>query len=323
MPTVTVAGLNLTFKVERDQTIVEAAADQGIPIPFSCHSGTCGTCKARLISGSVTMLEDYSRFTLTDAERAKGLFLPCCAIPETDCTLASLQSGPIPSRRLDCTVSDIVDATHDIKIVKVRPTEAVRFLAGQDAELSFGSLPGRFYSMASRPGDRELEFHIRRVPGGKVSGYVHASLSRGSRVILTVPMGTSYLRPAHKGPILAVAGGSGLAPIKSIIDELAPSQQRPPIYLYFGVRSERDLYLSDYLRVLADAGTITYVPVLSEPGGNSSFRIGFLADAIGADFDRLDGFTAYLAGPPVMIETCRRVILSRGVKEDAFHADAF
>lgn len=323
MPSVSVPQLSLRFDVEDDQTIVEAAEAQGVPIPFSCHSGTCGTCKARLLGGSVTMLEHYSRFTLTDAERAEGLILPCCALPQTDCEIGLVQSGPIPARSTEAVVAGIRDATHDIKVVQLKPKALIRFLAGQYAELRFDALPARCYSMANRPGEELLEFHIRLVPGGEVTRYVHDRLSVGETVVVNAPMGTSHLRTGRSGPILAVAGGSGLGPIKSIVDELVARGVSRKIYVYFGARGERDLYYHEHFQQLAERNAIVFVPVLSEVVGETSFRRGFLADALASDFGTLTEWEAYLAGPPIMVETCRQALLGKQLSEEHFHADAF
>ena len=129
------------------------------------------------------------------------------------------------------------------------------FLAGQYADLTFAGLPARSYSMANKPGDALLEFHVRRA--GQVSQHIHAAVKPGDRVTVNAPVGTSYLRDEHIGPVLAIAGGSGLGPIKSIIDTLLSRQSPPPIYFYFGVRAELDLYYADYFRDLAARGLLS------------------------------------------------------------------
>jgi CDP-4-dehydro-6-deoxyglucose reductase/ferredoxin-NAD(P)+ reductase (naphthalene dioxygenase ferredoxin-specific) len=321
--TVTVPQLKARFEVGDDETIVEAATAQGVPFPFSCHSGTCGTCKSRLVSGDVTMLDHYSKFTLTDKERESGLILACCAIPQSDCEVAPVPQSPIPARKLTCTVAALRDATHDIKILEVEPPGGVplRFLAGQYADLTFGGLPARSYSMASKPGDSLLEFHVRRT--GQVSQHIHSSVKPGDKVTINAPIGTSYLRDEHKGPVLAVAGGSGLGPIKSILDTIVSRPSPPPIHFYFGVRDGRDLYYADHFRDLEAKGLLSFVPVLSEPAGATTARTGFLADAIKSDFGTLGGFKAYLAGPPIMVETCLAAITASGLDLTDCHADAF
>jgi NAD(P)H-flavin reductase/ferredoxin len=321
--TVIVPPLKARFEVGDDETIVEAATAQGIPYPFSCHSGTCGTCKSRLVHGDVMLLDHYSKFTLTEKERESGLILACCAIPKSDCEVAPLPQSPIPARKLNCTVTAVRDATHDIKILEIEPPgEApLRFLAGQYADLTFAGLPARSYSMASKPGDLLLEFHVRRT--GQVSQHIHTSVKPGDRVTINAPIGTSYLRDDHKGSVLAIAGGSGLGPIKSIIDTLLMRPSPPPIHFYFGVRAERDLYYADYFQNLAAQGLLSFIPVLSEPPESTTMRSGFLADALKADLTTLGGFKAYLAGPPIMVETCLAVITANGLDLTDCHADAF
>jgi CDP-4-dehydro-6-deoxyglucose reductase/ferredoxin-NAD(P)+ reductase (naphthalene dioxygenase ferredoxin-specific) len=175
--------------------------------------------------------------------------------------------------------------------------------------------------MASKPGDLLLQFHVRRT--GLVSQHIHQSVKPGDRVTINAPIGTSYLRDDHKGPILAVAGGSGLGPIKSIIDTLLTRAAPPPIHFYFGVRAERDLYCADEFRELAAQGLLSFIPVLSESLGGATMRSGFLADAIKADLTALSGFKAYLAGPPIMVETCLAAITAAGLDLTDCHADAF
>lgn len=315
-----------TFEAEADETIVEAASRQGIAFPFSCHSGTCGTCKSLLKQGEVQFL-DYSRFTLTDDERAAGRILACCTIPQSDCALELLKDiNPIPAKRIRCKVSAIEDATHDIKIVKLSPLggSPIRFLAGQFADLTFPGLPPRSYSIASRPGQLVLEFHIRLKPEGRVSPYVHDSLLVDQVVEFNGPLGTSYLREDLSEHIIALAGGSGLGPIKSIVDTLIARKAKVPISVYFGVRDERDLYYSSHFEEHARLfQNIVFIPVLSEPAQATSRRTGFLSDVVSADFTSVAGFKAYLAGPPAMIDTCHAVLKKLGLREGDFHADAF
>ncbi|MCW5773845.1 MAG: oxidoreductase, partial [Rhodospirillaceae bacterium] len=208
------------------------------------------------------------------------------------------------------------------------------FSAGQYAQVIFGPaagegrLPPRDFSMASRPGDDVLEFHIRLVPGGAVTPYVAEKLRPGETVRVVGPYGNAFYRSRHTGPILALAGGSGLAPIKSTVEEALATGARQPIHLYFGVRAERDLYLLDHFAALAARHpNLKFVPVLSEPDGPTTRRTGYLSEAVGKDFAAaeggLDGFKAYLAGPPIMVETSTLVLKHLGLARQNCHADAF
>jgi len=193
----------------------------------------------------------------------------------------------------------------------------------------FGDLPPRDYSMANLPpdgnaGDGEIEFHIRAVTGGGVSTFVQNDLKVGDDVRVVGPYGISYLRAKHTGPIVALAGGSGLAPVKSIVESALAAGAEQPIHMYFGVRAEQDVYLEDHFQDLAAKhDNFTFEIVLSEPDGDTERRTGFLVDIVGDDFTDLDGAKAYLAGPPIMVETCAGKLKDISVRNEDCHADAF
>jgi CDP-4-dehydro-6-deoxyglucose reductase/ferredoxin-NAD(P)+ reductase (naphthalene dioxygenase ferredoxin-specific) len=310
------------------QTILEAALKQGLDYPCGCRSGNCGACKSTLFSGEVEM-SPYSEFALTEEEKAGGLILACRAVPWSDCEVAYLEPDEVAvhlQRKLVCSVIGLEDATHDIKIVRLRVDRGgpFGFSAGQYAQVTFPGQPPRDYSMANRPDEEVLEFHIRHVGGGRVSKFVAETLALGDTVEVEGPYGIAQLRENHTGPIVALAGGSGLAPVMSIIETALAKGMGQDMHLYFGVRDERDIYLEDHFRLLAaNHPNLNFVPVLSEPSGSTSRRIGFLADVVRADFADLDGAKAYLAGPPVMVETCVAALEQLGVGRENCHADAF
>jgi naphthalene 1,2-dioxygenase ferredoxin reductase component len=316
------------IKVETGATILDSALDAGVNYPFGCQSGNCGACKSVLLSGEVQM-SPYSDFALTDEEKAAGLILACRAVPWSDCEVAWLEADEVvlhPRRILDCTVEALEDATHDIKRLRLRIDGGgpFTFSAGQYAAVTFAGQKTRDYSMANTPDDKAVEFHIRRAKDGKTSSFVATELKVGDKVRVEGPLGASYLRDTHKGPILAIAGGSGLAPIKSIIETALAKGMAQHIYFYFGVRDERDLYLEDHFAGLAAKHkNFHFIPVLSEPSAAGKRRTGFVHDAVKADFDDVDGCKAYLAGPPVMVEAATKMLEGRGMKRSDIHADAF
>ena len=314
--------------VEMGDTILQTALRAGLQYPHGCQSGNCGACKSRLYGGEVEM-SPYSEFALTDAEKDSGLILACRSVPWSDCEVAYLDQDEVvahPLRKLTCTVREIDHMTHDIVRVRlsIEAGGPFDFTAGQYAEVSFGELPARDYSMANRPGDDFLEFHIREIPDGAVSGYANTQLKVGDAVSVDGPHGISYYRATHTGPIVALAGGSGLAPIKSIVEEALALGAEQPIDMYFGVRDERDIYLEDHFRdLVARHANLSFTPVLSEPSGPTARRSGYLADVVAADFADLDGSKVYLAGPPIMVETCVERVRERGTGDEDCHADAF
>ena len=317
-----------SLEVREGQTILDAALAAGIPYPHGCRSGRCGSCKSRLIEGEVELLQ-HSRFALTEEEKADGLILACRAMPQTDAAVAWLGSDDDDSvetpRRLDAIVTGLDDLTHDIKLVRIAPADGspLLFTAGQYAQVGFDGAPARSYSMANRHGDDSLEFHIRRVPGGVTSEHVHFGLKTGDRVALEFPLGSSYLRQHHSGPILCIAGGSGLAPIKSIVETALAHGMKQPIHVYFGARGARDLYLVEHFESLADRhNNLSFTAVLSDTQV-APHRHGFVTDAVAEDLADFDGWKAYVAGPPPMVDAAMAMAFARGLRPEDMHADVF
>jgi CDP-4-dehydro-6-deoxyglucose reductase/ferredoxin-NAD(P)+ reductase (naphthalene dioxygenase ferredoxin-specific) len=325
---VSVRQLPAPLQVESGQTILDAALSAGYDYPCGCQSGNCGACKSVLLSGEVEMAP-YSEFALTDAEKASGLVLACRSVPWSDVEIAWLEPDEVAAhalRKMTCRVIAIDPMTHDIRRVRLEIVAGgpFSFSAGQYAEVLFDGLPRRDFSMANAPDDSVLEFHVRAMAGGSVSQYVQHQLKVGDSVRVEGPRGIAYLREKHTGPIVALAGGSGLAPIKSIVERCVAVGLKQPISLYFGVRDECDLYLErDFQQIAARTPNITFTPVLSEPSGPTHRRTGLLADVVAQDFKNLDGVKAYLAGPPIMVETCVAAIAKLGGRKEDCHADAF
>lgn len=315
--------------VTAGRTVLDAALEQGIAYPHGCRSGRCGSCKTRLIDGEVDLLP-HTPFALTPEERQLGLILACRAQPKTDAAVAWLgreeDRADHPVETFQAHVIVLDDATHDIKRVKLLSEGGapLSFSAGQYAQLSFPGAPTRDYSMANRPGERELEFHIRRIPNGAASEHVARRLGVGDKVTVRGPFGSSFLRHRHTGPILAIAGGSGMAPIKSIVETALNHGFRQPIHLYFGVRQERDLYLVDHFEALRERHpNLTFVPVLSQFEHSAPYRSGTVSQAIAEDLQDLGGWQTYMAGPPAMTHTAMPVLLERGLRPEDVYVDVF
>jgi CDP-4-dehydro-6-deoxyglucose reductase/ferredoxin-NAD(P)+ reductase (naphthalene dioxygenase ferredoxin-specific) len=229
-------------------------------------------------------------------------------------------------QRLTCRVVALEPASRDIRILRLALPKGARFdfRAGQYAALGFGELPARDFSMASRPGEAPLEFHVQQMNQEGASGYVASRLAPGEAVSLEGPYGEAWLRSEHEGPILAVAGGSGLAPIKSIIETALALGVGQPIHLYFGAAEEDGLYLAAHFEALARRHpNLRFVPVLSAPQGDTRRRRGLVTEAIAEDFPDLTGFKVYLAGPTAMAEAALALLRERALPEADIHADPF
>ena len=327
MPTIKVQQWSTPVPSTRG-SILDAALAAGVPYPHNCRSGECGSCKSRLISGDV-MMDGCAPEALTPEERATGLILACRSRPRGDVEVEWLQGASVtdiahPVRRVDTHVVHVEQATHDITRLQLAVRGApLAFSAGQYAQLSFGDCPARSYSMANRPDDPTLEFHVRHVPEGITSTYVAKQLQPGERVRLQGPFGTAFLREPITRPLVLIAGGSGLAPMKSILLAALDRQCDRPIHLYHGVREARDLYDAEFIEELSGRHGFAYVPVLSADAGNSGCRTGFVHEVVSHDFQTLAGYDVYMAGPPPMVDAATAVAVELGVDRENVRADAF
>ena len=324
---ITLEGHAEPVPVEAGDTILASLLRAGVPFPFSCQAGNCGTCKCELVSGDVLELE-HSEHALAPEERAKGIVLACRTQVWDDTVVRRIDAEELvlhPSRIMRCRVLELEDLTHDIKGVRLAIEAGGPFVfsAGQYAQVEFASGLSRHYSMASTPQEAELAFHIRHMPGGRTSAHVATQLKVGDKVKVSGPLGVAYLRENHAGPALLVAGGSGLAPIQSILRTMLERGHGAPVTLYFGVRSERDLYHEALLKSLvARHPNFSYHVVLSEQKGAAGRRHGLVHQALELPA-ATDALMAYLAGPPVMVEAATALLATRGLMPRQIHADAF
>jgi CDP-4-dehydro-6-deoxyglucose reductase/ferredoxin-NAD(P)+ reductase (naphthalene dioxygenase ferredoxin-specific) len=318
--------VSTTIQVDRDATILDSALAAGVAYPHGCRIGRCGACKSRLVSGDAELLK-HTPFALTAQERAAGMILACRAQPRSNCSVAWLTSDEAdrPVREFTAIVRAIKQETHDIINVAVALEGdcGFDFAAGQYAELTFDGCPPRPYSMANRAGAPELEFHIRRLPGGVVSNHAASMVRRGDRLRVLGPFGRAHLRLRDPKPIVALAGGSGLGPITSIVETAVAEGFRQPIRIYFGARAERDIYAEErYAALVARHPNVSFEAILSSEL-TSRRRTGLVANVATADIANFRGWKAYLAGPPAMVEAASELLIAKGMAADDVHADAF
>ncbi|WP_292593585.1 2Fe-2S iron-sulfur cluster-binding protein [Mesorhizobium sp.] len=314
--------------VEDRETILEAVLREGLDYPFDCRSGVCGECKCALVSGSIEM-SPYLDVALEEDERLQGFILGCRSTLRSDCEIALLDrdEDPTPAyRKAAALVLSVDRVTHDIAIVKLETTDGkpFEFAPGQYADVRFAGYPSRSYSFANIPGSSLLEFHVRSTPGGAVSPHIYSTLKPGDQATVSGPRGMAYLRKRHPGPFVFCAGGSGLAPIASMVRSLASSNSTVNGRVFIGVRTEADVYLENEVSSLSEKlGWQAPEIVLSQENAEPVRRRGFLADAVKQEFASAAGMKAYLCGPPIMIETCRAALFSLGLQRQDCHADAF
>ena len=321
-----------TFDCASDETVLQSAMRADLMIPYGCRNGACGTCKGRILEGSVDY-GNHAPATLTDAEKARGLALFCCARPTTDLVIEVREvrrGGDIQIKRLPCRVESITKAAPDVAIVRLKlpTTERLQYLAGQYVDFLLKDGRRRSFSIATPPhADELLELHIRHVAGGFFTDPLFNTYKGREILRLEGPLGAFYLREDSDKPIIFVAGGTGFAPIKAIIEHALYSNVDRPMVLYWGARAKRDLYLPDLPGTWQQASrNFTFIPVLSDPLPDDAWpgRTGFVHQAVLDDFRDLSGYQVYACGAPVMIDAARRDFTTlRNLPADEFFADSF
>ena len=324
------------FLAEPDESILDAALRQSIVMPYGCRNGACGSCKARILEGSVDQ-GAHQPGALRDSEATRGMMLPCCARATSDLVIEArvvAGAGDIPVRKMPCRVSTIERVSPDVLVLRLQlpASERLQFLAGQYIELILKDGTRRSYSMACPPhAADQLELHVRHMPGGRFTDALFgASEPRvRERDILRFegPMGTFFLREDSDKPIVLLASGTGFAPIRAIVEHMIHKSIARPAVLYWGGRRPQDLYQ----RALCERWTtqlpgFRFVPVVSEalPEDHWRGRTGFVHRAVIDDLPDLSAHEVYACGAPVMVEAAR-TDFSRlcGLSEETFFADAF
>jgi naphthalene 1,2-dioxygenase ferredoxin reductase component len=310
---------------EQGDTILASLLRAGVDFPHDCQAGNCGTCKCELVSGEITELP-YSEFALDTEERARDLILACRSQVWSDCVVRPLEQDDQavhPARIMNCSAVDMQPLTHNIQALKleIKSGGPYTFSAGQYAQVEFAPGLSGYFSMANRPVDPILEFHVRREPNKGATEYVHSQLRLGHSVKVSGPAGLAYLRGNHQGPILAIAGGSALAPLRSIIEMALLVDPARAITLYFGVRTEQDVFDEARLQRLAGKhANFRYHIVLSEEA-HAGRRSGLVSAALAQDRPVLANAKAYVAGPVAMVEMVAEQLRQAGLSERDLHSD--
>jgi phenol hydroxylase P5 protein len=330
MHTVTIEPLGEAVTVEDGQTILEACLRAGIWLPHACGHGLCGTCKVDLIEGEI----DHgaaSSFALMDSERLEGKALACCALPRSSLVIeAEIDEDPdalcLPVGDHVGTVKRLTRLTPDILGIELAVSgDGIAFQAGQYVNVTIPGIEGtRPFSIASPPSRPNLiELQVRRVPGGRGTGWLHERLREGDSLAFAGPYGRFFVRKSEPKPLLFLAGGSGLSSPKSMILDLLEEGDARDITLIHGARGREQFYDVDTLMTLAARHpNFRYVRALSgdQSDGDWGGARGFVHEAAAALYDgRFAGLRAYLCGPPAMIEACIGVLM----KGRLFERDIF
>lgn len=320
---VTVAGADVYFLCTEDQTVLDAAEAAGFSIPYSCRKGACASCEGDLLSGEARATGQGML-----VGPASGVRL-CQARPRSDLTIAvqSIARAEPPVRRvLSARVHAIQRMSADVTILKLRFPNGVRarFSAGQYLRVILPDGGTRNYSLANAPKANDgAELHVRRIPGGAFSNLVER-LQPGDRLTVETAFGQCVLDQGGDRPVILAVTGTGLAPAKAMVEDLAARGDRRPIWLYWGGRALEDLYMVERLQALAARHDwLTFIPVLSRSGVGWTGRTGYVQAAALEDHAGLADFDAYACGSPAMTADARDVFLAAGLDPARFHCDAF
>lgn len=319
--------------VREGQTILDAALRQGVWLPFACGHGTCATCKVQLLEGEVDIGE-ASSFALMDVEREEGKILACCAIPHSDVVIeADIDVDPdflgFPVQDFSATLLAIESLSPTIKGLVLQLDRDIEFQAGQYINLALPGIEGsRAFSIANPPSEKRLlELHVRLVPGGAATTYIHESLKQGDSLQLSGPYGQFFVRKSDGGDVVFIAGGSGLSSPESMLMDMLEHGDTRKIYLFQGARDLAELYHRERFEQLASQyANFQYIPALNaslEEDNWQGFK-GFVHEAAVAHFGgKFAGHKAYLCGPPPMIDAAVTALMQGRLFERDIHMERF
>ena len=322
---------NRIVPAREGETILDAGLREGVALPFECRYGGCGVCKAHILYGAVDH-GAYQPSVLTEAEKREGKTLLCCATPLSDVEVEYAPvttPGGVPVRTYAARVHRMERLAYDVMRVFLKPEggEALHFYAGQYINVILDDGERRSFSFATAPRESGLiELHIRWIQGGRFTTHVFTALKEGDVVRFEGPLGSFFLREDSSKPIIFVAGATGFAPVKSMVEYAFRTGLKRRMILYWGVRSLRDLYLGELpQRWEKEHENFKFVPVLSDPAPDDHWtgRTGLVHEAILQDFPRLGEYQIYACGSVEMVAAAHPAFLARGLKQDDCFSDAF
>ncbi len=318
-----------TLSVPEDQPVLSAAQLAGLPLPHSCRSGRCGSCRARLLSGRIEYA-GTAPLGLTAQETRDGYVLLCQALARSDLVVEArlVQSAAAAEiKTLPARIARRVQLAPDVMrlLLRVPAVESMPFLAGQYLDVLLDGGLRRSYSVANAAdAGSQFELHVRRVPGGTFSEALFTTLREGALLKIEGPLGR-FLYQAGDEPVIFIAGGTGFAPIKAMLRSALSEDSSRPLQLYWGARDPAGIYEAALLREWAERNPrLTVHTVLSETSPVAApHRAGWVHEAVLADHADLAPHAVYAAGPPAMIEAIRRTFPARGMLQERLHLDSF
>jgi len=314
----------VSFSCQENETILYAASRHNIVLEHSCGTGQCGACKAKVISGDVEFIDSYG--VLSDTEKASGVILTCISQPMSALTLEAEyypELAGIVKKTVPCKVASVEFPVPDVAILRLRlpPSAQFNYLPGQFIDLTAQGVT-RSYSVASAcVENNQLELHIRQVPGGQFSDIVFNQLKPEQLLRLHGPHGTFFVRHGTR-PLIFLAGGTGFAPVKAMVEDLIAHGDQRPVHIYWGQRSAAAVY-SELTNQWTQQHSHIQAHVVVSDDPEWCGRRGLVHEAVLQDFANLTGCTVYACGSAAMISVAKEAFIQQGLEEKAFHSDAF
>ncbi|MBC8212560.1 MAG: 2Fe-2S iron-sulfur cluster binding domain-containing protein [Gammaproteobacteria bacterium] len=320
---------NLQFTCEVGETVLDAALKQGVALSHGCRNGYCSSCKGQIISGEITY-PDGQPDGISNEEVRDGDALFCKATPVSDISIlvkVVLQDKPIQIKKLPARVKQVDHLSEDViqMVLQLPAIEPLNFKAGQWINFVLKDGKKRAFSIANAPNERnELELQIRHAVGGVFTDFVFNNMQVGAVLQIEGPHGSFYYQQ-DENPILLVAGGTGFAPIKGILEEILQHKPAHPIHLFWGLKARKDLYLQDLVKQWTDQYGLQYTAVLSEPEVNDQWegKTGYVHQAVIEEYPNLSTLSVYMAGPPQMIQSCKEEFIAAGLDDHRLYYDSF
>ncbi len=320
------------FTVNEGESILNAALRQSVMLPYSCKNGTCGSCKGILESGEVHY-PFHPPLALSREEIGDGCALMCQAEPIEDLVIRIREIEAVRDiqvRKMPARVIEKALLTDEVMLIRIKLPNAQRlqFLAGQYLDILLPEGKRRAFSIASPPSSEDvIELHIRHVEGGGFTGWVFDEMKERDILRLEGPLGTFFIRnDSTDRPMILMGGGTGFAPLKSMIEDLLAHHDTRPLHLFRGVGNQSELYLQQQAKVWAEQHDhIQYTTAFSEPrdGDETGDFNGFVHDAVLHQYPELSGYDIYMSGPPAMIDAGRVAFLANGAETRRIYFDSF
>jgi CDP-4-dehydro-6-deoxyglucose reductase, E3 len=321
---VTVAQTSESFDVAEGESVLQGAIRSRVKLPHECTLGGCGTCRVKISEGAVAY--DEFPLALSREEAQQGYALACRARPTSDLVISVERIALAEPQRHTALITDIGAFSADVMHLSLAlpDAEAFSYRPGQHMNIHLDDATHRSFSMASAPDGNCVDFHVRRIPNGRFTQGHLGQLQPGDMLDVEIPLGTFRYHDEDYRSLVMVATGTGLSPIKCILESLMDDPDCPPVWLYWGARTEADLYLHDEIAKWGERlYEFQYVPVLSRAGASWQGRRGHVQQAVVADHPDMSEHSVYLCGSPLMINDAKRAFIERGASVDHIYVDGF